>query len=161
MPRTRTQNHVSRRPATLLTLTVAALTLASCGGYTLRGRVIDGDISYATVVGANDERLSMPGVGGVTVTLETDPGRVKREFIGEAVSNPDGEFEIRVRKPGAGFLMYDAGIEARRRGYEGVRHMFPLPSSSKRLLIMLRPGNDTLPEREGTLMEQYEQFRNR
>lgn len=148
-------------PTALAACCAAVLLIPSCSGYTLRGRVIEGDISYASVVNREDIRLGQRGVGGVTVSLETDPGTVKREFVGESVSDEDGEFEIRVDKAGAGFLIYDVGVEARRRGYEGVRHMFRLPSSSRRLLVVLRPGTDTLTEREGTLMEQYDRFRDR
>ncbi|RMH29778.1 MAG: carboxypeptidase regulatory-like domain-containing protein [Planctomycetota bacterium] len=147
----------SAGPAILVAL--ALVGFGGCSGYTLRGKVIEGDISYAAVVSADDERLTGPGVAGVTVSMETDPGRLRREPVGSATSGPDGSFSIRVRRPGAGILIYDVGIEARRDGYQGVRHQFRLPPGSKRLLITLQPGRDTLQPQEESLMEQFERFR--
>lgn len=141
-------------------LSIAAMTVAGgCAGYTLQGRVTEGDISYAAVLDQSDSRLSGGrGIPGVQVALETDPGRLKREFVGESVTDGDGNFSIRVARPGAGILLYDVGIEARRKGYEGVRQSFRLPPKGKRVFITLRPGPDTLTDEE-SLMERYERFR--
>jgi len=152
-----TQSNRSRLGGALSIIAVAGLT--SCTGYTLHGKVIEGDISYATVVSSTDTRLGGPGVAGVAVTLETDPGRLKREPAGSATTDPSGEFSIRVRRPGAGFLIYDVGIEAHRPGYQGVRHEFRLPSASKRVLITLQPGADTLRRREESPFEQADRFK--
>ena len=147
------------RDISLTALLVCSWLMASCAGYSLRGKVIEGDVSFASIVGADDGRLTGPGVPGVKVSLETDPGRIQREFVGEAVTDADGDFAIRVRRPGAGFLIYDVGLDAHRDGYEGVRQIFRLPGSSKRVLIVLNPGRDTFPEREETPMEMYDRFK--
>lgn len=145
------------RPAfLLLAMSVAG---GGCAGYTLKGKVTRGDISYAAVVDADDPRLDGPGIPGVMITLETDPDRLRREHVGDAVTDGEGNFSIAVRRPGAGVLIYDVGIEARRKGYEGVRQMFRLPPKGKRLFITLRAGPDTLEEREESPYEQYERFR--
>lgn len=138
---------------------LAASAMGGCAGYTLKGKVIRGDISYIAVVDANDPRLEGPGLSGATLSLETDPDKLRREFVGDAVSDGAGNFSISVQRPGAGILIYDVGLEVRRKGYEGVRQMFRLPPKGKRMLITLRAGPDTLEEREESPYEQYERFR--
>ena len=96
---------------------------------------------------------------GIRITLETDPEQLNREKVGETVTRPDGTFTIKLRQPGARVLIYDVGLEARASGYQGVQHLFRLPPQSRRVLIMLRPGPNQLPEREESLYEQYERFR--
>ena len=93
------------------------------------------------------------------LSMETDPNELRREHVGDAVSDSAGNFSISVQRPGAGILIYDVGVEVRRKGYEGARQMFRLPPKGKRLLITLRRGPDTLEEREETPYEQYERFR--
>lgn len=145
--------------AALLIVAMAA-GAAGCAGYKLEGKVVRGDISYAAIVDAKDPRFEESGgVPGVMISLETDPDRLSREYVGDAVTDADGNFSISVRRPGAGILMYDVGLEARRKGYEGVRQTFRLPPNSKKVLITLRAGADTLPEKEESLMEQYERFK--
>lgn len=130
-----------------------------CSGYVLKGKVIRGDISYIAVVGADDDRLQGPGLAGVSISLESDPGRLNHDDVGESVSGSNGNFEIAVRKLGAGVLIYDINMEARRKGYQGVSQMFRLPRGNKRVLIMLRPGVEVLPPKEDTLLEQYNKFK--
>jgi hypothetical protein len=137
------------------------LLATGCTSYSLQGKVIAGDISYVAVVDASDERLSGPGLVGASLALETDPGKLKREHVGDAVSSSDGSFSIRVNRPGAGLLIYDVGIRVQRNGYEGVQQIFRLPSSGKRVLVILRPGVDQLKEEEESLMEQFERFKQR
>lgn len=164
------QPHVSRlthpasriRPLLSLAWLAAALAMmgaAGCAQYTLTGKVIQSDISYVAIVDASDDRFEDPGIAGVTVTLQTDPGQLNHQRVGEAVSGSDGTFTISVNKPGAGILIYDVGLEVRRKGYEGVDHIFRLPPSSKKVLVMLRPGAERLPKKEESLMEQYERFK--
>lgn len=140
---------------------LAAMTLTGCTVYSLQGKVIEGDISYIAVVDASDERLDGPGLAGAAISLETDPGKLRREHVGDAVSGAGGAFSIRVNRTGAGVLIYDVGIKAQRPGYEGVRQIFRLPPSGKRLLIFLHPGVDQLTDDEESLMEQYKRFKQR
>jgi hypothetical protein len=151
------------RCALALCLVSAAFVLLAtgCTSYSLQGKVIAGDISYIAVVDASDERFNGPGLVGASLSLETDPGKLKREHVGDAVSSSDGWFSIRVNRPGAGLLIYDVGIRVQRNGYEGVQQIFRLPSSGKRVLVILRPGVDQLKDEEESLMEQFERFKQR
>jgi len=145
----------------LVMLLTAALPLIGCKSYELRGRVIAGDISYVAVVDADDPRLEEgAGLAGAQLRLETDPGRLSRDVVGETVSRADGAFTMPFNKVGGGVLMYDVGITARREGYTPVEHQFKLPPSSRRLLIILAPGPDRLGDPDSDdPMRQYERYR--
>lgn len=134
---------------------------SGCSAYTLRGRVIAGDISYVMVLPADDPRFEEgAGVAGVRVRLQNNPDRLNRKVIGETVSDSSGEFSVPVSEVGVGFLTFDVGLGARRKGYESVVHFFRLPPSSQRVLIMLAPGDPGAEWRkDDELYQQYKQFR--
>lgn len=114
--------------------------LAGCAPYTLRGKVIEGDVSFIAVIDASDPRLDGPGLSGAMLRLETDPERLNRKVVGTAVSGPDGSFAIPVEEVGAGLLMYDMGLRAERQGYAPAEQFFRLPGSDRRVLVILQPG---------------------
>jgi len=147
------------RAAALLAVACSLLVLTGCG-YTMRGKVVEGEVTYIAIVDANDPRLEGRGVGGVNISLETDPDRLSREQVGRTVSQQDGSFSMDVDAFGAGFLQYDVGITAHRRGFETATNLFRLPSSGKRILIMMAPGvGDESWRRPESPFEQYERFR--
>jgi len=132
--------------------------LAGCSPYQLRGKVIAGDISYIAVVDADDPRLEGPGVSGAALRLQTDPERLNRKTIGTSVSGADGGFTIPVMEVGAGVLIYDIGLRVRHDGYIPVEQFFRMPSSSKRVLVMLQSGKappDTEPESPEDLLRRF------
>lgn len=130
-------------PKTLLAVALA-LPLAGCSGYTLTGRVVEGDASWVAVVSPDDPALTdARGVGGVRLHLQLDPGRLSRETLAETTSAPDGSFTLEVDRFGAGLLEYDVGLFARRAGYAPTDGLaFRLPPDSKALLVMMSPGAD-------------------
>ncbi len=135
--------------------------LSGCSAYKLRGKVIEGEISYVMVLPADDPRFEEgAGLAGVRVRLQNNPERLNKKMIGETVSDSTGEFSLSVSEVGVGFLTYDVGLGARRKGYQSVVHSFRLPPSGQRVLIMLAPG-DPGAEWLGDddLYEQYKQFR--
>ncbi len=129
-----------------------------CSSYSLKGKVIEGDISYVAIVGQDDPRLEEDGVGGVVLRLETDPDRINRETVGEGLSQPDGSFSVPFNQLGGGVLLYDVGLRARKPGYETVEHSFRLPPKNRRVLVIMRPGKSASEEEE-SVYEQYERFR--
>ena len=134
--------------------------VAGCGSYTLKGRVVAGDVSYIAVVDADDPMLTEGvGVAGARVTLETDPQRLNRKVVGTAVSGPDGFLEVPFDEIGGGFLEYDAGVRVRRSGYQSAEMYFDLPKGSKRLLVVLAPGRDAAGSREEEAYDQYRRYR--
>lgn len=143
---------------------VAAFALTGCRatGYTLEGRVIRGEISYVVVVEAGDPRLGEDAapIPAALVRLETDPGRIQRELIGEVPTDADGNFSIRMNKMGSGILLYDVGITGRKAGHTTAFVATRLPPSHKRVLIMLAPGVDTFRDPyESDPLRDYERFR--
>jgi len=134
------------------------LTLVGCGsGYQLRGKVIEGDISFIAVVSPDDPRLDGPGVAGVSISLLSDPNKLNKETLGETISTGDGSFSIGVDRVGAGFFMYDVGLSADRTGFEHATSQFRLPPGDRRVLIMLRPGVNRSPSGSDP-MSDYEKF---
>ncbi|TVQ31238.1 MAG: hypothetical protein EA376_10225 [Phycisphaeraceae bacterium] len=147
------------RAAALFLLSCALLYLTGCG-YTMRGKVVEGDVTYVAIVDTDDPRLEGRGVGGVNIMLETDPDRINREQVGRTVSQQDGSFSMDIDAFGAGLLQYDVGITAHRRGFETAQNIFRLPSSGRRILIMISPGaGDESWRRQESPFEQYERFR--
>ncbi len=126
-------------------LATAGPALGGCKDYALQGRVVHGPASYAMVVDAGDPRLAAEGIPGVTVRLQLEPGTLQRETVASEVSDQDGAFSLPVDKAGAGFLIFEAGVLARRAGFTPAYGVFRLPKKSKRLLIMMTPGRDTPP----------------
>jgi len=126
------------------TIGVLALTLASvaCSPYTLKGRVIEGDTSYVSVVDETDPRLNDRGLEGVRLHLQMDPGKLSRKSLTRQTTGIDGAFELPVSEFGAGFMEYDVGLFARRAGYSPADGSFRLPPKSKRILIVMNRGRD-------------------
>ncbi|MBX3351485.1 MAG: hypothetical protein KF684_01010 [Phycisphaeraceae bacterium] len=138
---------------------LALSTLAACSSYTLSGRVVPGDVGYATFLDANDPQFSgASGIGGVTVRVWTDPQKLNRKMVASGVSNPDGTFSLEIDEFGAGFLDYDISVEATRPGYAPVEDYFKLPGKGRRVLIMMTPGRDTRPVRSSP-MDDYNRYR--
>jgi len=161
-PRTNARRRGPRRSRIALALVLGAVTTlcAACGsGYQLRGKVIEGDISFIAVVSKDDPRLDGPGIPGVTVVLVNDPNKLSKETLGTGISDGQGDFSIGAGLVGAGFFRYDAGVTAERRGYEYATSQFNLPASDRRVLIMLRPGSNGSPIGESDAWSDYEKFR--
>ncbi len=141
-------------------LVVVTSGFAGCGSYTLKGRVVAGEVSYIAVVDGDDPMLTGGvGVAGARVTLETDPERLNRKVVGTAVSAADGSIEVPFDEIGGGFLEYDAGVRVSRAGYQSAELYFELPKGSKRLLIVLAPGRDVAGSRKEDPYDLYRRYR--
>lgn len=146
------------RAARLAVLLPITLLLTACSPYALKGKVIAGDVSYAALVDASDERLTEgPGVPGIEVELWTDPEKLNRKRVASSMSDGAGEFSLTVDEVGAGFLNYDCSIITRGKGFAPVSQAFKLPPSSQRLLIIVNKGSGDSPLPED-LMEQFRRF---
>lgn len=155
---------MTNRSLRLLLLTpLLAIAFAAAGcsdGYHLRGRVIQGEASYVAVVDPSDPRLTQPGLDGVALHLQMEPGKANRETITRDLSGPGGEFALKVDRFGAGWMEYDVGLFARLPGFNPAQHFFRLPPDSKRVLIMMAPGRDRdLGEERDLSLDDYARFR--
>ncbi len=130
------------RLVSIALLAATALAAFGCNGYQLQGKVIRGEYSAVEIVPADDPRLAQPGLPGVSIHLQSDPNKLNRETIARVTSGGDGDFAIPVDLAGAGFLVYDMGLFARKEGYSPAETMFRLPSDRRRVLITLTRGAD-------------------
>jgi len=134
-----------RRAGAWIACAGAAVVLGGCSSPSIKGRVVAGEGSYIIVVTSSDPRLSGPGVEGVagaSVAVVMDPSRLNRKVIASGVSGPNGEFELPIDEFGAGFLEIDVAVTARKKDHSPAESYFRLPGSSRRLLIVLGPGQD-------------------
>lgn len=144
---------MSRKRFGSLVLAGLCLTLGACQPYTLRGRVVQGDISYITIVARDDPRLSSAGISGVQLNVVIDPGRLDRTRIQGTISGADGEVSIPIKKYGAGLLKYEASLVARRQGFHTAESIFDLPKKNRRVLVVLSPGTDSFDANPGRTVE--------
>lgn len=136
--------------------------MVACSPYTLRGRVVQGEVSYVDIVDEDDHRLAQPGVSSVALKLTLDPSKLNRKVIAQNYSDEKGDFEMRVDEGGAGLLTFETALLARKRGFQSAEGVFNLPGgSSKRVLIVLTPGNDPAGayEQEPTTEELLDRFK--
>jgi hypothetical protein len=110
-------------------------------------------------VNADDSRLAQPGVSGVRITVERDPGKLSATQVGRGLSDDQGRFAISLDSFGAGYLVEVFGVHASRSGYRNTQANLSLDAKDNRqLLVILTPGHSDPHETE-SLLEQYERFR--
>lgn len=140
-----------------------AAPLAGCEGYALKGRVVQGDASYVTLVSQDDPRLAQAGIAGAHVRVETDPMRLSRKTVATGTSDAAGDIKLPIGEFGAGWLEYDVGVFAGHEGFRPAEGFFDLPPDGSALLIVLEPGTGSSatwqPTQRENLMEEYERFR--
>ena len=132
-------------PRPLIVLSSFVLLLGGCSPYQLRGTVVEGPVTRMEVVDAGDTRLAgdrYPPVGGAAVAVTVDPDRLSAKPKGAATTDTGGNFSLKVDEFGAGSLKYDVGVTAGKAGYQTATDTFPLPGRGKRVLIMIKPGDD-------------------
>lgn len=127
---------------------------AGCESYTLRGRVVEGDASRATVMEASDPRLEGRPVRGARVLAVLDPENLGRERLPAATSDESGRFAIRVDAVGAGVLTYRVGVSVRMSGRTPAEAVFPLPGRGERVLVEIASGSDRPTELEEDVVEE-------
>ncbi len=117
--------------------------LVGCGGYRLRGRVIEGSYSTVTVVSKDDPRLrEAPGLPNAVLRTTIDPERLNRQAMPTRMADGDGWFEVPIDVTGAGLLEYEVQVIGQLAGHKSAIETFPLPGSGKRVLVVLAPGRD-------------------
>ena len=142
-----------RRMVTMLMLAGAAVMLPACGGYQLRGKVVEGTQPGVVVVDDGDPRLKSVGIGGASVEVMLDPMYVNRKTLGKVYSGGDGTFALPVGEFGAGVLEYNISVLARERNHSFAYEQMLMPGSSKRLLIVLPRGADNYQRPDDPLGE--------
>lgn len=146
------------RKVALAALCLVGAFAGACSPYTLRGRVIEGDVSFVAIVDASDPRLNSPGVPGVTLDLASNPERLNRKTIASGVSGPGGEIDVRIDELGAGVMTYDVSLTARRDGYAAATGIFRLPPDSRRALVILKRGAAGRAPANESLIEEAKRY---
>lgn len=124
----------------LVLLLACSLFAAACGGHRVRGRVVEGDFDFITVVSGSDARLASPGIGSTRITFTRDPGRLNAAQVGSGVSDPEGSFDIELDAFGAGWMSEEWLVRAVRSRFgfaEGTVRL-PKPHTDEQLLITIR-----------------------
>lgn len=141
--------------AALLLLVGSCLLLPGCGGgYQLRGKVIQGPVAEVLVVAADDPRYleADTSAGGAVVWGVFEPNnKIDRDRLERVVTDHEGAFVLPLDAAGAGFLLYEIELTARREGHQGARAVIPVPGRGRRVLITLPRGIDTLGD-DGDLL---------
>jgi len=134
--------------ALALVLVCAAVFAVGCAStYQVRGRVIRGMQANVELIDSDDDRITGQdtSAGGAIVWAVWEPGNgIDRKALGRFVSDAQGNFSIPVDEPGAGFLIYEIELTARRTGHQGVAQTVRVPGMGQRVLITLPHGADTL-----------------
>jgi hypothetical protein len=150
-----------RRLVALGALALAAIP-TGCGQYTIIGKVIEGDLSSAAFLPADDPVIAVPGVGGARVSILRDPDTPRRAIAGSTVADNLGLFEMPVDGVGAGWMVEDWLVRAERSGYAPAAARVSLPANPKRfyLLITIRRGEaSSLDDEREDLWEEVERYR--
>ncbi len=131
---------------------------AGCGGYVLKGRVVEGVGGVMTFVAPQDLRLAQPGLPAARITIERDPGRLSAHVAASGLSDLDGRFAVALDDFGAGWMDERWRIEATKPGFARTSSLQRLDSAARdmRLLIILAPG---FSEPREDLLQQLQRFR--
>jgi hypothetical protein len=118
--------------------------LPGCG-YTLRGKVVHGEVSSVEMVHEIDPRLKQPGIANVETLVRHDPKDRDSQLVARARTNAAGEFSMPIREYGAGWMQQDWLVQARHAGFHNASSLTKLPAQGGkwRLLITLGPGTAT------------------
>ena len=136
-------------------LVCACLFLSGCGGYQLRGIVLDGMRPGIYIVEQDDPRLKEPGIANASIELTLDPNKLRPRALGGTITRADGTFSVPINAAGAGFLEYDIGLYVRSKGFSPLDSgAMALPPDSRRLLIVMVPGVDKARRSQGSLLEE-------
>ncbi len=138
---TRDQPRRWARGAWLVIAAAALLTAGGCQGYRLEGKVVRGLTSSVVIVDKDDPRLEEPGLSGVLVEVTLEPESMRPKNAGADVTAGDGTFGLPIRETGAGLLEYEASVTASRKEFKTLFWQFQLPSSSRRMLIIMEEGS--------------------
>lgn len=129
-------------PHLLLIILLGFLSGQGCTEYRLSGTVATGRLPAVLVVDNDDPRLNQLGVEGAVIELTLDPRSLRPRSLGAGQTDGTGQFDIPIDQAGAGVLDYQLGILCRLEGHQSIWQIVPMPSTKRRLLIMMAPGHN-------------------
>jgi len=130
----------NRSSLMLLAIVPFLVAAGGCSGTaSVKGKAIQGEVSFMGVGDAGDERLKAAGLKEVEVNITSDPGRSSATTtLGHATTDATGNFSIRITDQSS--YSRQAGFSARKEGYISTTGLMPLPPADLRLLIILQPA---------------------
>jgi len=115
-------------------LVCACVLFSGCGGYQLRGIVLDGRRPGIYIVEQDDPRLKEAGIADASIQLTLDPNKLRPRKLGGTITRADGTFNVPIDAAGVGFLEYDIGMYVRAKGFAPVDSgAMALPPDNRRL----------------------------
>lgn len=117
---------------------IGVLALAGCGGRTIGGKVMRGEIGRVIIVSTTDERLEDEGLGGIEIEMSTPvAGRGGRSIIAKGVTDEDGVFKLNAGASKK--LPTRLSIRAGGEGEYEVRNSIFRPRAGEQVLVLMRP----------------------
>ena len=140
-------------------LTIAIL-MTGCG-YTLKGKVVRGDISSIELVHEIDQRFKGPGLSNAEVLVRRDPNSMNPTLAGSDRTDASGSFSISIKEFGAGWMDEQWQVRGGLPNHANAEALMKLPAkgSKWKLLITLAPGTSTPLSGPADYMQDYEQFK--
>jgi hypothetical protein len=118
-----------------------AMALGGCSANQITGRVLTGDSSFVQWVDSGSSPGGGQPVGGASIVVTRDPLSPGREVVGNAVSQADGSFTVKLDAFGAGWTDEQWLIVAERRGAGRAEYVGRL-EGGRSLFILLAPGTE-------------------
>jgi hypothetical protein len=148
------------RHALLAACVAAATILAGCG-YTLRGKVVRGDVSSVEIVHEIDPRMKAAGLANAEVLVHRDPKTLNRRLVGRDYTDASGRFTMHLGEFGAGWMEEQWLVQSWLTGYQNAEALTKLPSKGSKwmLLVTLAPGQSVPVQTQDDFMRDYERFK--
>ena len=116
----------------------ALFALSGCGGVTIAGKVMRGDIGRVVIVDGSDDRQLEPGLAGIEVEMTTPvSGRGGKAVLAQSVTDETGAF--RLKPGGGGKLPTRVSIRAGGPGEYEVNNSIFRPRAGEQVLVLMRP----------------------
>jgi hypothetical protein len=140
---------------------VAMLGILPGCGYTLRGKVVRGEISSIELVHQIDQRMKGPGIINAEVIVRRDPKSPHPEMVGRTRSGDSGNFAMHISEFGAGWMEEQWLVQAGLTGFQNAQQLTKLPASGGKwqLLITLAPGQSSPLDQPDEVMRDFERFK--
>jgi hypothetical protein len=128
----------------ILLVSLVSILMTGCSAATnsLRGKVIEGNLSFVCVVSQSDERLKTQGIDGATV--EARASNTTGTLFASTKSRNNGDFTLRFGDQQA-VLLKPIEFSGAKDGYTQGHEVLNLPPSDRVLLVVLKPGATAHP----------------
>jgi len=115
------------------------LMLGGCSAtHVIKGKVIQGNLSFVAVVDQGDERLKSAGIADVDISARADVGKVAGYLFAQGETDAKGDFSMKFKDQS--LFLKPVEISASKIGFQPATGSLSLPPGDRRILIILAPG---------------------